>query len=193
MAEIVKSASPEAKKDDNPANVQGVITEKNRIPFSTPMQKLEVPPGTCPGYHLHWFNGDSIRIQRALQAGYEFVTQDEVQLNDTALGGDGLKSGSTDMGSKVSRVCGGGDIAPDGQPNRLYLMKIKQEWWIEDQKQVQKRNAAIAEALTAGTTGVGDSRTRENSTDARQRYLDQRTKLPDLFNPNKRRPLNGQQ
>lgn len=151
--------------------------ERKRVPMSVPVQRLEAPE--IPGYHLHWFINTPARIQRALDGGYEFVDSKELKINNVSLGGDSALSGNTDMGSRVS-VVSGQEAGMDGQPSRLVLMKIKQEWYEEDQKLVEKRNDDVAAALRGGHLGEE----REAGSDARHRYVDKsRTVIPDLFKP----------
>lgn len=163
-------------KQLNPANVQEKTTaERKRIPMAVPVQRLEAPE--IPGYHLHWFLGTSERLQRALDAGYEFVDSKEMKINNVSLGGDSAQSGNTDMGSRVS-VVSGQEVGRDGQPTRLILMKIKLDWYEEDQKLVDQRNAQVADALTAGAIGAEKDR----AGDSQHRYVDKsRTVIPDLF------------
>lgn len=150
-------------------------SERKRIPMSVPVQRLEVPD--LAGYHLHWFRDTAERIQRALDAGYEFVEEREVQLNSVTLGGDSAQSGNTDMGSRVSVVSGEG-AASEGQAGRLVLMKIKQEWYEEDQKLVDERNSKVADSLCGGLIGSD----KDAAGDTQHRYLDKtRTRIPDLF------------
>jgi hypothetical protein len=154
--------------------------ERKRIPMSTPVRKLEVPE--IPGYHLHWFMNTSARVQRAIEGGYEFVDEREVRINSVALGGDSASSGNTDMGSRVT-VLSGSELDTDGQPARLVLMKIKLEWYEEDQKLNEDRNERVAEALRGGTMGAE----KDASGDTRMRYVDKtRTAIPDLFIPKRR-------
>lgn len=146
--------------------------ERKRIPMSVPVQKLEAPD--IPGYHLHWFLGTPERLQRATDGGYEFVDERELRLNNVSLGGDSAKSGNTDMGSRVS-VVSGQEIGRDGQPTRLVLMKIKQEWYEEDQKLVEGRNQQVIDTLLGGLQDGG-------SGDTSHRYVDKkRTNIPDFF------------
>lgn len=169
----------------NPANkaVPGEAAERRRIPMSVPVSKLDVAP--IPGFHLHWFLGTPERIQRARDSGYEPVEAAEVTPKSTGLGSDSAVSGSTDMGSLVS-VVAGSETGRDGQAVRMVLMKIRQEWYDEDQKLVEERNDAVANALTSGMIGAGQGG--EQSGDAQQRYVDKsRTKIPDMFNRNKPR------
>ena len=165
----------------NPANEPGkTAEERKRIPMTVPMQKLEV--SSIPGYHMHWMRGTADRVAQAQRAGYEFVTEAEVSLNNPDLAGFVADSGNTDMGSRVS-IVSGGDVGQDGQPVRLYLMKIKEEWWQEGQKILSDRSEKTAEAFRAGMVGASAS----GAGDTSHRYV--KGKIPDLFNPNKRRPV----
>lgn len=132
----------------NPANsVETSLESRSRVPMSMPQLKLAVPE--IPGYHLHWMRGDAGRIAQAQRAGYEFVNHDEVNVTNTGLADDAGESGNTDLGTRVS-VIAGRESGPDGQPGRLYLMKIRQEFWEEDQQLLEDRNESIAAALRGG-------------------------------------------
>lgn len=165
----------------NPGTSKLPSAERKRIPMSVPVQKLEAPE--IPGYHLHWFTGSAERLQRALDGGYEFVDSRDIKINNVSLGGNSAESGNTDMGSRVS-VVSGTEIGKDGQPMRLVLMKIKQEWYEEDQKLMEERNELVAKSLRGGLIGA------ENDApgDTRHRYVDKaRTTIPDLFKPKRPR------
>ena len=63
-------------------------------------------------------------------------------------------------------------------------MKIRQEWYEEDQKLVDQRNELVAASLRGGHLGEE----KETSGDARHRYVDKsRTAIPDLFKPKPKR------
>lgn len=179
--EEAKQKAQEKMQQQNPGS--GPEKSFKRIPLSVPQRKLEVPE--IPGYHLRWFRGTQSRLAQAVQAGYEFVSPDEVKLNNVSLGGDASKTGNTDMGSRVS-VAEGGETE-NGQAVRLYLMKQKLEFKAEDDAILSKRNDSVVAALTVGfrqgTIGLEESmRQGETREDADQRYVDKRrSKLPDLF------------
>ena len=165
-------------KQLNPANAAGkTSSERKRIPMSVPVQKLEVPE--IPGYHLHWFRSDAARIQRALAGGYEFVDEKETQVNSVTLGASPVESGNTDLGSRVS-VVAGDEVGMDGQPVRLMLMKIKQEYHEEDLKIAAETNEKVAATLRGdferGTIGADKS-------DPAQRYVDKSRSQTNLFTP----------
>lgn len=156
----------------SPATPTGA-TERRRIPMSVPVQKLEV--ADIPGYHLHWFNGNVERVQRAFDGGYEFVLPGEVSMASSGLGTTSAASGNTDMGSQVS-IVSGQELGKDGQPLRMVLMKIKQEWYDEDQKVNEARNEKVRASLLGGLLGSE----REQPGDVQHRYVKQAT-IPDFF------------
>ena len=159
----------------NPASSRGAA-ERKRVPMSVPVQRLESPD--IPGYHLHWFTGSPERIQRALDGGYEFVDERAM------LPGHVLQILSNDdafpLHVPAFMVVSGDEVGKDGQPVRMILMKIKQEWYEEDQKLVEQRNEQVAAALRGGLMGAE----RDAAGDTQHRYVDPKlTKIPDLFTP----------
>ena len=115
--------------------------ERVRNVFNATQAKLTVNK-QIPGYHLHIFNDEPGRIQTAIDGGWEFVTPDEV-------GGvkDSVTSGNTDLGDKVRFLVG---TSEKGDGLYAYLMKIKEEWWQEDQAEIQKRNDRVDDAIRSG-------------------------------------------
>lgn len=162
----------------NPANaINKPAAERKRIPMSVPQRKLEAPE--IPGYVCYWMLGTPSRLQQAERAGYEFVDEKEVMINSTTLGNAADISGSTDMGSRVS-IGAGEQVGTDGQPVRLYLMKIRKDWYAESQAIAEQRNDSIADALRGGKLGSE----KDARGDTAMRYIDpSRTKIPDLFTP----------
>lgn len=154
--------------------------QRTRIPMSVPRQKLAVPD--IPGYHLHWMLGTPERLDQAKKAGYVPVEADEVDVTNTSLADGDASSGSTDMGSQVSIVAGG-DTDRQGQSVRLILMKIKQEWWDEDQKLLEKKSDDLVTTLRSGA--INAAQAGETQADARLRYVD-RNRTSTMFQ--KRRP-----
>ena len=158
-----------------------VAAERRRIPMSVPVLKLET--AEIPGYHLHWFLNDASRIQRALDGGYEFVNEQEVKPNNVSLGGTSAVTGNMDLGTRVS-IVSGQEVGKDGQPARLVLMKIKQEWWEEDRKVLEEKSKQVRDSLLGGMVGAEH----ETGADRQHRYVDKsRTAIPDFYKP-KRSP-----
>lgn len=130
----------------NPANANGVAAQqpqRRRIPLSVPRRKLEASP--IPGFVLYWFKESNIEI--ALQAGYDFVDNREVLLSQSVESNSTDASGNTDLGSRVSVV---GGISERGTPERLVLMKIREEWWREDRELLDSENAKVIQTIFGG-------------------------------------------
>jgi hypothetical protein len=127
----------------NPANrpplhEQIASGRRKRVPVSNGRRKLEVPE--IPGFSLYWFLERN--VQAALEGGYQFVDSQETVLNQHGLANATDTNGNTDLGSRVSI----GTTGPDGG-ERLYLMKIKLEWFNEDQLEIHQRNKAILTSI----------------------------------------------
>jgi len=124
----------------NPANNRkaGDRGERKRIPLSIPRRKLEVPE--IPGFRSYWFM-DS-RVSAAIQGGYDFVLSDEIPTYHGNVAGDNTLSGNTDLGSHVKVIAG--NSADSGH---LVLMKIREEWFAEDQKVLEEQNAKTLGAI----------------------------------------------
>jgi hypothetical protein len=135
---------------------------RKRIPMAIPKQKLDIPP--IPGYHCHWINDYPGRILQAQQGGYEFISPDEMHVVSHQLGDSVANHGSTDLGTRVSIIVGA-DAA--GQPLRAYAMKIKQEWYDEDQALLSERTRQIQQAIRQGTLGSE----KESGSDNAKRYV----------------------
>lgn len=145
----------------NPATKAAPKAERKRIPMSVPQRKLEVPE--IPGFRLYWFL--ETNVPRAQQGGYEFVDDKDVSLNQFNVGIDKGLSGNSDLGSHVS-IFGGRD--EQGKPMRLILMKIRQDWFDEDQKVIADRNAAVMGAIFQKEAIMGEGGAPE---DRAQRYV----------------------
>jgi hypothetical protein len=122
-------------------------TTRQRIPFGVPRQKLHVN-GEIPGYHLYIVNDAPGRIDAALQGGYDFVTAGEVQIDDRVV------PSNKDLGSKIKWLVGTNE---DNSPLYAYLMKIKQEFYEEDQKALEELNNRTDEAIKRGSIEGGSA------------------------------------
>lgn len=167
--------------EHNPASERGVpLSFRKRIPFSVPLQKLEVPE--IPGYCQYWFRSEPSRIARAEAAGYSFVERGEIELNSVGLA-DSAADGNSDMGTRVS-VSAGDMVGEDKQPLRLLLMKIPEELAAEDAAIREDHNDRVAAALRGGMIGSE----KDNPNDRGARYVGSQTQIPDLF---RRKPKAG--
>jgi hypothetical protein len=134
---MTTTASPASK---TAAEASKETPARKRIPLSIPTRKMEVDE--IPGFHLYWFLESN--VPRALQGGYEFVDSDEVPLHQRGVATDSTISGNADLGSHIKLVAGIGD---GGRAEYQILMKIREEWYLEDQKVIEARNAAILAAI----------------------------------------------
>ena len=118
-------------------------TRKKRNVFNGTEAKISVQT-QIEGYHLHVFTDTGGRIQMALDSGYEFVRPDEV-------GGvsENVVSRNGDLGERIRYLV---NPRAEGTEQYGYLMKIRQEWYEEDQAELQAKNNLIDAAIRKGKT-----------------------------------------
>jgi hypothetical protein len=124
-------------------------TRKRRNTFNGTEAKLSVRQ-QIPGYHLHVFTDTGSRIQEAMDSGYEFVSPAEV-------GGvsENVVSRNGDLGERIRYLV---NPRAQGTEQYGYLMKIRQEWYEEDQAELQAKNNRIDNAIRKGKiTGENSS------------------------------------
>jgi len=145
---IEKAAEREAVATAPVAAVDGT-TRKKRNVFNGTEAKISVQ-SQIPGYHLHVFTDAGGRIQAAMDSGYEFVSPDEV-------GGvsENVVSRNGDLGERIRFLV---NPRAEGTEQYGYLMKIRQEWFEEDQAELQNKNNLIDAAIRKGKiTGSNSS------------------------------------
>lgn len=122
-------------------------SRKRRGVFNGTQSKINVTH-TIPGYHLHVFTDLGGRIQDALDDGYEFVSPKEV-------GGvsENVVSRNGDLGDRIRYLV---NPRADGTEQYGYLMKKREEWWLEDQEELQAKNSRIDAAIRKGKV-TGDN------------------------------------
>jgi hypothetical protein len=120
-------------------------THRERTPFSANRTRLSVKLKE-KGFVHRWFNDQDDRVQRALDAGYDFVTPDEIG----RVGDKEVHGGNSDLNSKVSKVVG---RTAESQPIRAFLLKIREEWFKEDQAKKEATNRLVDEAVRSGKAG----------------------------------------
>lgn len=145
-----------------PAGVKAPTRRKGV--FANAVRKLEVQP--IPGYVMYWFNKH--RVPLAIEAGYEFVTPDEVHVNQVGLATDKDKSGNQSLGNQVE-VSGGNDA--DGKSAAMVLMKTRIENREEDQAITDGKNAQILDAIFNQQQVVQDQAQPQSAEDKRQNYI----------------------
>jgi hypothetical protein len=98
-----------------------------------------------PAYHYHWINDAPGRLGRAVDGGYEHVKKEGVKVGTT---GDK----NTNLGSMVSQYAGRDE---SGQSYDRYLMRIRKEFYEEDQAEKQALNDNVDRSIRAGKFKLG--------------------------------------
>lgn len=151
---LLAAANTAATANQSADSTASAKPVRRRIPLSVPRRKLEVPPGSCPGFVLYWFLQSN--VPAAIDAGYDFVHRDEISLNQTNPANSADSSGNTDLGSRVSVL--GTKSNEMGQPEQLVLMKIPEAWWKEDRQPLDERNASIIHAIFGEHAVIGSEK-----------------------------------
>tara|TARA_R110000868_G_scaffold75542_3_gene217805 strand:- start:2270 stop:2848 length:579 start_codon:yes stop_codon:yes gene_type:complete len=124
-----------------PRNTAAPVRRKRNV-FNGSEGKLKVN-GTIPGYHLHILNDEGNRITNALDNGYEFVAPGEIDgVTENVVSRNG------DLGDSKIRFLVGRQEKGDAMYG--YLMKIRLEWYDEDQRETQAKNDKIDQAIRKG-------------------------------------------
>ena len=120
--------------------------QRKRVPFSGLNRRLHVSKKD-PNFWYYIFNAVEDRIQRALDAGYNFVTKKEAEENDITFGDPNLAHNSEDLNGKVTKVVGRYD---NGKPIVGVLMKLPMELHKEDEAIKARTADAIDDGLLRG-------------------------------------------
>ena len=119
-------------------------TQQKRRPFGVAQTRLAVNK-EIEGYHLRWINDEPGRVEQAMESGYSFVEAEEVG-----------KVARED--NRVRELVG---VARDEKsPMYAYLMKIPQEFYLEDRGIIENQNKQIENAIKQGkiNQSAGDGR-----------------------------------
>lgn len=122
-----------------------------RVPMGARRLKLQLSDADQKAFEeaglvCRWVNDADGRVERALAGGYEFARQEEAR----SVGAMELHQDNSDIGGKVSKVVSRGEPII-----RAYLMKIKKEFYDEDQEAKEEVNARVDEALAGAGQGEG--------------------------------------
>lgn len=128
--------------------------KRERVPMSGHRSKLQLSESDRKaldeaGFVPRWVNDVDGRVEQALAGGYVYVEPEEAK----SVGQMALHEGNSDLNGRVSKIVSKGG----GQPIRAYLMKIKKEFYDEDQAAKQARNDEIEDALRNGQPGGADT------------------------------------
>ena len=112
-----------------------------RVPVGT--RNVLTVAGKDPNYEYRIINDSGDRVQEFMDAGYELVEKDSVRVGDKRV------NSATAEGT-VSQVS-------VGQGQKGYIVRIKKEWYQEDQakkqRQVNDQERATKEKALDGTYG----------------------------------------
>jgi hypothetical protein len=142
---VAPKVPPPITEENNPASAaaaERMLKERGpRLSLNAPSRRLEVP--SLPGYHLHWFLERN--IPKAIAGWYEFVTPEEMPAADVSIGGRTKGATSDDLGgSRISAIAG---VDEQGRPEQLVLMKIREEWFMREQRKIAERNLAVIQQV----------------------------------------------
>jgi len=112
---------------------------KTRVPLGA--QRIKgVVANQEKGYHYHWVNDKPGRLDMALDGGYAFVKREGVEIGTTG-------NMNTNLGSMVSQYAGHDE---SGHPFNRYLMRIRNEYYDEDQAKKMFEVDNVDRAIRAG-------------------------------------------
>jgi chlorite dismutase len=113
---------------------------RERKSFNGTQQKLTVSY-TIEGKHLHWVNDYPGRVLYAQEVGYEFVSFSEVFPESRFDTERNLPD------ERVKKLVGRNE---DNSPLYAYLMKIDEDWYKENQLDIQQRVDMVDAAIKVG-------------------------------------------
>lgn len=120
------STSPSGRTKRTPINGRNVLTVT----------------GKEPGWHYRVVNDAGDRIAQFLEAGYELVDASTVKVGDKRV------DSAAAEGSKAQVAVGKGEKA--------FLMRIKDEWYKEDQDAKQVEIKKLEQSITQNLAGKAD-------------------------------------
>jgi hypothetical protein len=123
---MTKTTSPSGRTRRTPINGRNVLTVT----------------GKEAGYKYRVVNDAGDRIAQFLEAGYELVDADKVQVGDRRI------TSTTPEGSKAQVSVGNGEKA--------FVLRIREDWYKEDQASKQAEVSKLEQSITRNLTGKAD-------------------------------------
>lgn len=117
----------------------------SRVPLGVARAKLSVP--TRDGYVRRWVNDAEGRLMMAEQGGYQFATDQSLQ-----IGAQDVDNVNRDLGARISRV------VDKTTGLKAYLMEIKEDFYREDQQAKAQKVAETDRLIKTGKLEDDDSR-----------------------------------
>lgn len=120
-----------------------VAQRPKRVPIGS--RDILTVTGKEAGYHYRVVNDTGDRVQKFLNAGYEFVASKDVQIGDARVDNPSAEGSKAQV--SVDKLTG----------QKAFVMRIKDEWYEEDQKAKQDRVKALEDAIKnpSGQTDYG--------------------------------------
>ena len=117
-------------------------TQGKRVPVGhRDALKVGANPELENNHSLRWVNDLDNRLHEFLDAGYEFVQKDEI----SSTGSRTVDNTEAQVDSRVSKVVSYDKL--NNRPVSAYLMKIKKEWYEQDQNEKADRIQARKERM----------------------------------------------
>ena len=123
---MTKQTSPSGRTRRTPINGRNVLTVT----------------GKEAGYKYRVVNDAGDRIAQFIEAGYELVEADKVQVGDRRI------NAATPEGSKAQVSIGNGEKA--------FVMRIREDWYKEDQQAKQSEIDKLEQSITKNLAGKAD-------------------------------------
>lgn len=117
------------------------LPREKRTPINGTRNILTIR-GQEPGYRYRIVNDDGDRIPMLQEQGYELVQDASITVGDRRI------ANPTKEGSPVQVSVGGGQ--------KGFVMRIKDEWYQEDQKAKQKSVDDLDESMKANAKKIAD-------------------------------------
>jgi hypothetical protein len=117
----------------------------SRVPLGVARAKLSVPQRQ--GYVRRWVNDTEGRLMQAEQGGYQFATDQSLQ-----IGAPDVDNVNRDLGARISRV------VDKSTGQKAYLMEIKEDFYAEDQQAKANKIAETDRLIKTGKLDDGESR-----------------------------------
>jgi hypothetical protein len=117
------------------------LPREKRTPINGTRNILTIR-GQEPGYRYRIVNDDGDRIPMLQEQGYELVQDASITVGDRRI------ANPTKEGSPVQVSVGGGQ--------KGFVMRIKEEWYQEDQKTKQKAVDDLDESMKANAKKIAD-------------------------------------
>ena len=130
---------------ENRENTREATGRSGRVPLGVARSKLSVPQR--PGYVRRWVNDSEGRLLNAEQGGYQYATDQSVQ-----IGSPDIDNENRDLGARISRV------VDKSTGQKAYLMEIKEEFYKEDQESKAAKIAELDNQIKHGKLDDGEGR-----------------------------------